>query len=776
MAKKVLFEVRERSTDPAFQVIEDDNGVIQTHYGATYASEADVMVGAKLSTDASGNTVLVGAGGSASFNDAGFHGASPVATAAVNSAAIQAALDAGGTVTLITPGTYLVDKTLKIGSHTSLIIGNNVWLKLADSADCALIRNTDCQNALKSSQVSVAGGVATVTEPGHTWVVGDIVYIENADQATFNGAKTITAVSGETWSFVYAGSVPTNAVTSRIFIGRYNPHSGTNFVRASNVVTVTETGHTRQVGDHVYIAGLATDTTFNGMAKITDTTPGISWTYSSAGSDGSPTGTAQLLGNTGIELHGFRYNGNKANQAADLFQAFTAVFCNVGNSYFDIAMATNYWWRGLYLANAGACNIPRMVAENGAVGLQFDSHCNAIDVGVAYGRALSDDILAWGVTGNAGEFGDTACPSGQGSMGTLKVSRINGDSPTGLLKLYCYTGYDLGTVHVGSITGRGRAIAGDATAGVSGGTMTRLVVDHVDASPLEAGQTGIAFSGLTSYGDVQIKNAVDNYTSTATTFFVYASTTVNRLFFDNLFSETYNTSYPVVGIGSGGVVRDLSLYNSRITAGNGGDAIRIFSDATVTMLKINNVEFSGSGAAGSANYYGTMISHDAGGTLSRVTLNGLDLTVGQFSSFLKLSGGAQTVEVDLTNVNSLGNAGKGSSLITDNSSSTSANVRFSNMRFGSGPANNIFQLAGSGTWKIHGAGLHLPVANKFALLTTGTVSVSINCPEVQLDLGANAGTPPARLVPAVGDRIYNTNATGGGLYGRTAAGAWQLIF
>ena len=56
MVKKVLFEVRERSTDPAFQVVEDDNGDIQTHYGATYNSEDGVQVGARWNST---NTALV---------------------------------------------------------------------------------------------------------------------------------------------------------------------------------------------------------------------------------------------------------------------------------------------------------------------------------------------------------------------------------------------------------------------------------------------------------------------------------------------------------------------------------------------------------------------------------------------------------------------------------------------------------------------------------------------------------------------------------------------
>jgi YD repeat-containing protein len=58
MAKKILFEVRERSTDGAFQVIEDDNGDIQTHYGATYNSEANVRVGVTAVTNPDSSVTL----------------------------------------------------------------------------------------------------------------------------------------------------------------------------------------------------------------------------------------------------------------------------------------------------------------------------------------------------------------------------------------------------------------------------------------------------------------------------------------------------------------------------------------------------------------------------------------------------------------------------------------------------------------------------------------------------------------------------------------------
>lgn len=63
MAKKILFEVRERSTDPSFQVIEDDNGTVQLHLGATYASEENVRTVVTAQTNPDGSMSLVGPDG-----------------------------------------------------------------------------------------------------------------------------------------------------------------------------------------------------------------------------------------------------------------------------------------------------------------------------------------------------------------------------------------------------------------------------------------------------------------------------------------------------------------------------------------------------------------------------------------------------------------------------------------------------------------------------------------------------------------------------------------
>jgi len=89
------------------------------------------------STDASGATVLVGTGGIIPVGvPCELYGASPSATATVNTAAIQQALDlahvaGGGHVTLMTPGVFLYNSGLTIGDNTKFTLGTATVLKVA---------------------------------------------------------------------------------------------------------------------------------------------------------------------------------------------------------------------------------------------------------------------------------------------------------------------------------------------------------------------------------------------------------------------------------------------------------------------------------------------------------------------------------------------------------------------------------------------------------------------------------------------------------------------
>jgi len=72
--------------------------------------------------------VLAG-GAAASFSDAADFGFSPEATGTENTRALQRAVDRTGTITVSQPGTYNLAGTVLLGSNTTLVFGNNVFIR-----------------------------------------------------------------------------------------------------------------------------------------------------------------------------------------------------------------------------------------------------------------------------------------------------------------------------------------------------------------------------------------------------------------------------------------------------------------------------------------------------------------------------------------------------------------------------------------------------------------------------------------------------------------------
>jgi hypothetical protein len=66
------------------------------------------------------------------FTDATAFGFSPAATGSANAIALQKAVDKTGTIVISQPGTYKLAGTVYIGSNTSLLFGNNVFIKKVD--------------------------------------------------------------------------------------------------------------------------------------------------------------------------------------------------------------------------------------------------------------------------------------------------------------------------------------------------------------------------------------------------------------------------------------------------------------------------------------------------------------------------------------------------------------------------------------------------------------------------------------------------------------------
>lgn len=70
-------------------------------------------------------------------------------------------------------------------------------------------------------------------------------------------------------------------------------HNQPLFNRSGGVVTVTDAGHTRSVGDVVFINGA--NAAFNTLATVSAVAPGVSWSYVMAGADGSAGATGTFF-------------------------------------------------------------------------------------------------------------------------------------------------------------------------------------------------------------------------------------------------------------------------------------------------------------------------------------------------------------------------------------------------------------------------------------------------------------------------------------------------
>jgi len=750
-----------------------------------------------LQEDTSGNTVLVGADGlSHTINIATKLNDSSANSAASNAITIQKALDAQGEVKLTGVGICWIDRTLLIGDETTLDTGS-VTIKIANGVLNNILRNKHCQDIIDVSTISVSGGIATVTQNGLLRAAGDSVYIEGAEGNTaINGFKTVLSASMGTWTFAVSGGNPTNASGVEMFVVNSNSFAGSNLSRTSNLVTVTETGHKRHVGDHLYLgAGTLSDTSFAGLIKITSVTPGVSWTYASTGSNGTPTGAGNLLGNYGIELKNFRADGNKTGNSSPVPLggsgpvSWGIVLGNASRTRVQIDSLRNVLGRGFSCFNVADFYCPVASSDNTRVPFQFDSHCDRVNLGAVYGYTTSDDVVAWGVTINAGALPGylvTRSPSGPGDMGSLRVGEIKGFSNTSLFKLYCGTGYNLDDIEVGKVNGNGCIVVGDSSdESTSGGGFDSLKFGILDFVPTSingvtkyhsmtlGGTTAAKVAFTTGKRSVLIDKFINNNAAGSGKQGISIGCPLSRLTIGEFLQPDKSlTEYSIV-MNTGGSCSNVSINGGEAGNGSGGCFIK-YSDAaanSITDLYLKNFNYLGSDAV---NRYGTLIDNQIGGALTNLYLD--NVRVKDSARFYYLGGATQVTNLYINNL-SIDNCQWGTYL---NNPGADINVFFNGIRVLSGGiVNSVFGWAagsgGTGT-RIVGSGVECP-AGKFIYAGSGSYRFSLDCPE--RDAGWDfSGTYAAKNTPRAGDKVWNTGTAWGvgvGLYEYLSAAAWSNV-
>jgi hypothetical protein len=128
--------------------------------------------------------------------DVGAFGASPDASAAVNSFALQTALNLGGKVTFQKPGVYLLTSDSGVVySNTEIAIGAGVVLKKQSGANTSFFQNAAYTRSRSSiTSFTSSGLVGTIGWVSHGKSVGESVWVSGATANGYNGVFVVTGV------------------------------------------------------------------------------------------------------------------------------------------------------------------------------------------------------------------------------------------------------------------------------------------------------------------------------------------------------------------------------------------------------------------------------------------------------------------------------------------------------------------------------------------------------------------------------------------------------
>lgn len=662
------------------------------------------------------------------------------------------------------PGLHLIDKTIIIPSYTTLDL-TGCTVRLSPGNNRNIIRNRYAQNRLAAARFSCVGAVCTVTEYGHSREIGDVVYIAGlATNTTLNGPQVVTGAAADTWTFAIADAT---APTGYGAVSVYNPIAGASFVRASNVVTVTEAGHGRRRGDAVYVEGLLTDTSFNGAVRVKSVS-GDTWTYDSTGADGSPTGTANVLGDTHITLLGGEIDWDNDNQvdSGATPGRFAVVFGNVGALSISDQLVANVQKYTYWIFNSADANCRALRFDTDSDGVHFEAPAYNPMVYDIAGRT-GDDLVAFTNVNPAavgGLYPGYASPSGMGDFEGIRCDKLFRHQYSGIgaiVKITGNAGYTFGDVLLSNLSGyasNGAVAVVDDGADLVGTAGSSITINNVRVGPIE-GYTPkyLAYSASGHWDTVRI-NGIDLYnTDVDGAICGLSAFDLDNLLISDLSGHEQLTR-PQILFSGVGTLKRLVIQGTELDIGAGGRLVQTASASVV----IDEVRVGIGKITGTSSGY---VVFQNAGRINRAFFDGISYDT--IDSLLRQNSALiDPIDIYMTNIHQTnGNAG----VIVY----SGGNIFLSNVRSITSTS-NFLQIA-NGAWKIRGAGNNDIL--KPALLTTGAATaISISDPSLKINLDPAVST---KLAPQAGDRVWNTNAgfgAGIGMYGYTNAGAWSQIF
>ena len=654
----------------------------------------------------------------------------------------------------------------KVAVASNAAITNDIYTAVFVSNYMPLAGSAFNRTAVSATAtISIAApGVVTVT--GHLLSRSDPVYF------TTTGALP-TGLSANTTYYVLAvlsaNTLTLSATKRGAAIITTGTQSGTHTLVSSGTVVVTEPNHRKQFGDSVYIAGIPVGSnSFNGSILVNAVVKGVSWSYRQLGATEVGSGTAQTQTDTGMIWDIASLDYDSANNVFDELWAVNVMIGNAANSEFVCHQLSDGWSRAFHFFNGGrGVRIPKIISSsqsgvNSKGTFQIESFAGDLEIGYCEQNGSTDDCLAWGITTSVSPFGATASPSGAVDLGSLHVGRcfITSNGTGGALKVFSTAdNYDLGFIKVDNLDGAaGGVVLQDLSP--SGCTIKSVHLGLV-SNTAQAVADQMLVTGWKRIDLLRIDTFVETQQISTRVAMKFGATTIGHLHIGTLSLQQNRAAEIGVQFGTGSVMENVSIDTLVVACQAGYEAFRIQGTCVVQNISLGKTRY-----ICASTYSGDLFSCNSGGTIQALNIsdfkgNGRSLyTAGG-------SGSATAVKIKLTDVEC-------PSIANDGGTSQAGTVLFSNVEQ-SGGAVNMFSTSGSGTWKIKGKNF-VHFAGVVAYLAGGGASISIDCPDAQIDLGANAGAPPARLIPLAGNQLWNTNATGTGLYGYTAAGAWVKLF